>query len=155
MNIEHTRLEHGKRIVGIFVRTRPDTATKDISALWGRWMQEGLASQLKAVDSSLYSVYFDYETDHTGAYTTLLGVEVPSDLAVPDGMSAVWLQTGIYGRFFVSGGDPGQAIWLSWSQINDKFSRENPRRYLTDFECYQSISQTHIQAEIWVGLVAP
>ena len=63
------------KIIGIETRTTNQNgqAMKDIGGLWNRFFSENIISKIpKAVNSNVYAIYTDYESDYTGEYTTLL-----------------------------------------------------------------------------------
>lgn len=153
MTSNDVTLPADKTIVGLAVRTRPEQAGQDISALWQRFMHEGVAGKMSPISSFVYCIYCDYETDHHGVYTTVLGCEVAPDAEVPAGMRRVRIPTGAYTRFPVKG-EPGKAVWQAWAHINGVWTSSHARRYLVDFECYTSLSPTHLEGDIWVGPVA-
>lgn len=151
MTSENVLLPQDKTIVGISVRTRPETAGQDIAVLWGRFMQEDIVNQLGAVNPTVYSVYCDYETDHQGAYTTVLGCEVPPTAPILSGMRRVVIPVGSYARFSVQG-DPGKVVWEAWVSINGTWTTSHLRSYTADFERYTLLSPSQVEAEIYVGL---
>ncbi len=51
-------------------------------------MENILANIPNKVDSTIYSVYTDYESDFTKPYTTLIGCKVPDLKSIPKGMAA-------------------------------------------------------------------
>ena len=77
---EHTSTDT-KTITGIATRTtnelelNPETAS--IPGLWSRFFAENIGEQISNGYSTdtVYGVYTDYETDHTGAYTLIIGKE--------------------------------------------------------------------------------
>ena len=75
-------------IAGISVRTtnKNGQSQTDIGHLWTKFMSEGLAGQIKdKVTDDIYCLYTDYETDHTGLYTTVIGCKVGSMAQVSEG----------------------------------------------------------------------
>ncbi|MEL6134869.1 MAG: WYL domain-containing protein, partial [Bacteroidota bacterium] len=75
--------------IGIAVRTSNEEgqAMRDIGQLWERFISQGLQEKIPSkTDTEVYIVYTDFESDHTGPYTTLLGCRVGELTAIPDGM---------------------------------------------------------------------
>lgn len=142
-------------VVGIALRTSEETAAEDIPAFWQRFMQEGTAAALphRSDDASVYAVYCDYESDHRGAYTMVLGVAVDAAAAAPAGTRSVSVPRGRYARF-VAEGDPSRVVWETWVHINEAWSRRRERRYLADFERYapDAMSEGKVRVEVLVGL---
>lgn len=127
-------------ILGRAIRTSPATAMTDIPALWQQVLGAGAPPT--------YAVYCDYDADSTGAYTMVLGSEVPMDAPVPTGMRRVRIPAGTYATFKAEG-DPAQVVWKTWHHINTEWAERDRRRYIADFEKY--ISPTSV--EIAVGTI--
>jgi predicted transcriptional regulator YdeE len=140
-------------ILGLAVRTRPETAMADIPALWQRLFAEGVPGALPASDAHLYAVYCDYERDFRDAYTLVLGVAVDAHTPVPPGMRRVRVPAGRYARFAVRG-DPAEVVWGAWQHVNGAWPRKEERRYVADFERYTGASPGHAAVEVCVGLLA-
>lgn len=61
-----------------------------LPGLWQRAMAPGAFDQVaRRVDGRLYAVLTDYESDHQGAYTEVVGVAVTSAADVPEGLVLV------------------------------------------------------------------
>lgn len=76
-------------LIGIEIRTTNENgkSSKDIAELWGRFMSEGIQAKIpNKVDTDIFSLYTDYESDHTAAYTAILGCKVENLDNVPNGM---------------------------------------------------------------------
>ena len=76
-------------VVGISIRTTNENgqATKDIPALWGKFMSEGIIEKIpNKIDNTVYCIYTDYEKDHTKPYTTILGCKVSTLNNIPNEM---------------------------------------------------------------------
>lgn len=140
-------------ILGLALRTRPEDAAQDIPALWQRFFAEGVPGKLPALGAEVYALYCDYEGDHRGAYTLVLGVAVAPDAELPAGMRRVRIPAGRFARFAVSG-DPAQVVWQAWSHINGAWANQGERRYTVDFERYTKLAPGDVTAEICVGLLA-
>lgn len=142
-------------VMGIARRLSPETAPSEIPELWRRFTEEGLAANLprQADDAYVYAVYGDYESDRRGACTMVLGVAVPAAADVPAGMRRVRIPRGRYGRF-VSRGEPGRAVWETWSWVNERWEKRSERRYIADFERYapDAVSGGTLTADVIVGL---
>lgn len=121
---EKTTLEKVKkgaiRIIGISTRTinAPEKAEIDIPALWGRFMEEGIAGQIPSkVSDEIYCVYCEYEGDHLAPYTTLIGFPVASDAKIPEGMQVIEIAPSDYVVFEAQGDLTGEAITTAWHTI--------------------------------------
>jgi len=141
-------------VMGIAVRTTNENmqAAQDIGALWNRFMSENIADQIPGkVDPSIYSVYCEYEKDHTRPYTTLLGCRVNSIDHIPEGMKAITIAEGSYATFTAKGNLMEGAVYKAWLDIWDAGL---DRAFATDFEVYGSKAQNPHDAEvdIMIGL---
>jgi len=143
------------KLIGIAVRTsnaNPAQSAKDIGELWQRLMGESLVAQIpNKVDSTVYCVYTDYETDHTGAYTTVLGCNVTSLEEIPDGMQGIEIPGGGYQKFTCRGDLTKGFVYGAWGDIWD---RKLNRTYGADYEVYgpKALNPTDAEVEIFVGV---
>ena len=135
-------------VVGISVRTtnQAGRATHDIAALWHRFLSEHTTAQISnRTDETIYSVYTDYEDDHTQPYTVVLGCRVSDASPVPDGLTARRIAGGRY-RSFVARGDLSQgAVYQAWTDI---WNTDMNRAYTTDFEVYSEKVRNPERAEV-------
>lgn len=147
-------------VVGLQARTsnsKEASPNGAIPKLWARIASEDLPVQIKnRVDDRLVAVYTDYESDHNGPYTYILGAKVSSAKQVPADMVARKVLAGKYAVFTEEGGPAPQLVVNLWRRI---WSLESPdrlyRAYQTDFEVYSGglgpdSTKTHI--DIYVGL---
>lgn len=146
MKNDTLELKHDLVIMGIAVRTDPTRAATDLPALWQRFSAEH-------GEGPVYAVYCDYESDHAGPYTLVLGRELAVDKTVPTGKRRVRIPAGQYARFKAAG-DPKQVIGKTWQHINGAWEKKHQRRYIADFERYVGAPKADgsIEAEILVGL---
>jgi predicted transcriptional regulator YdeE len=85
-------------VIGIEVRTTNENeqAAKDIPVLWEKFMKENVLNNIpNKIDNTIYSIYTEYEKDHTKPYTTLLGCKVESLENIPEGMAGKSLMVEI------------------------------------------------------------
>lgn len=72
--------EPGFRVIGISTRTANAIEISGrgvIGKQWDRFMKEGLLGKIPdRVDANILALYTDYESDHSGAYTFILGAKV-------------------------------------------------------------------------------
>lgn len=129
-------------IVGVSIRTSPETAMHDIPALWKRFLGDG------GTPGPVYAVYCDYDSDSSGAYTLVLGGQASMSSPVPPGRRRVRIPSGTYTTFHADG-DPADVVWKTWHHINTEWTARDRRRYIADFETY--VSPTSV--EIAVGIV--
>ncbi|WP_246356976.1 GyrI-like domain-containing protein [Pyxidicoccus fallax] len=151
MHAEYLRQDEELVIIGPALRTSPEQAGQDIPLHWQRFMREHLPS-LKDVHD-VYAVYCDYERDHRGPYTMVIGTRVSADAPVPEGLRRVVIPRGEYARFMTRG-DPAQAVVRTWAHVWDGWERRGERRYVADFERHavSAMARGTTEAEVWVGL---
>ena len=132
-------------VVGIAVRTTNEDgrARKDIGDLWTTFVSENIQANIPAKFSDdVYCVYTDYETDHTGWYTTVLGCRVTE--AGHDGMFAALVPSGNYRQYGPQGELP-DSVGEAWMQI---WNESNGRCYVADYDVYKPDGGV----EIYVGV---
>ncbi len=130
-------------VVGIKTRTTnrieaiPQMAK--ISALWRRFIVDDVSSQIPArlADPDIIAVYTEYESDHNGPYTLIIGHKVRTLDQTPAAMGGVLVPAGRYLRFLAEGPMP-QALIDAWLEVWQYFdlSHEYERTYTTDFEVH-------------------
>jgi len=125
----------GFYVAGIRVRTSNENgqSQNDIGGLWTRFMSEGLVQKIPGgVSDDIYSVYTDYESDHNGAYTVILGCKVDAPLTLPADFAFITIPSGKYEVDTVDGDMPA-SIMEAWRQIRHTATN---RKYTADFEVY-------------------
>lgn len=142
-------------LIGIEKRTsnEPGKGNIDIPALWNQFNQEDVCNQLTGrVDEDVYAVYTDYESDHNGEYTILIGCKVEPGTAVPDGMRKLEVPAENYNKFEARGQMPDIVI-NQWHAI---WGMEMPRKYSVDLEVYRSEKEemTHAEVDIYIAVDA-
>ncbi len=136
-------------VAGLAIRTHNagGQALQDIQALWGRFFSEQVASKIPGkLSDDVYSVYCEYESDHTGEYTTLLGVrvnELPAQL--PEGLRALAFEGGTYTIYTAQGKIHEGIIGRTWEHI---WNTAQDRRFTADFEVYDARSADPANAEV-------
>jgi len=141
------------QIIGIKVRTTNENgqAAQDIGQLWGKFMSEGIAAQIpNKISEDVFSLYTNYESDHTKPYDAILGCKVSSIKDVPEGMISQSFEGGTFQQY-VSKGDLTQGVYGTWLEI---WGQPLDRNYTVDFEIYGAKAQNPNDAEvdIFVGL---
>ena len=142
------------KVVGISVRTSNENgqAAQDLAALWGRWMAEGISSQIpNKMEDSIYCVYTGYEKDHTRPYTAILGCRVTGLDIIPDGMIGINIPSGNYKRYTAKGNILTGAVFNEWLKI---WNQDLTRNFVADYEVYGPKAQNPENAEvdIFVGI---
>ena len=131
------------KFIGIEVRTtnqkEMDPSTAKIPGLWGRFFQEKIAEKIpdKKRDGPLFGIYTKYESDHTGPYSLIIGVEVNDPEPTPVGMTGLKIPPGQFMVFTAQGPMPN-ALIDTWIYIWDYFSKEthHKRLYTADYEVH-------------------
>jgi predicted transcriptional regulator YdeE len=122
-------------IAGISVHTsnKNGQSKKDISELWGRFMNENIAEKIhNKVNGNLYCIYTDYESDFMGMYTTILGYSVSTLEGIPDGLTGEIIPVLNY-KLFKSTGKLPDCVLNTWKEIWESGIK---RKYLVDFDVY-------------------
>jgi predicted transcriptional regulator YdeE len=155
MDITQNSLVQDVVVIGLAVATSPERAPQDIPAHWQRFFMEQVGSRLpvRQDDPHLYCVYCDYQSDHRGAYTMVLGHAVEPSVAVPQGMRRVRIPAGRYAQLPFDG-RPEHVINAGWSFINERWDGRSQRRYIADFERYRPGTMTpeHVSGAIMIGV---
>lgn len=136
------------KIIGIAIRTtnKNNQGAKDIGELFNRFLSDNKMIEIpNRLSDEIYSVYTDYETDHTGYYTTLLGCKVSSLSNIPDGMVGRFIDGGLYSLFIAKGDLTTGVVAEKWREI---WSSGIKRAYTADFEIYGEKAQNPRNAEV-------
>lgn len=122
-------------IVGISIRTtnQNNQSEKDIENLWKSFYAINSATKIEGkISEDLYNVYTDYDTDHTGPYSVILGYQVKPGTVPPPGLiRKVILRSGY--RVFISNGPLPSSVQETWMNI---WKTDLKRRYTADFDVY-------------------
>lgn len=151
------------QLVGIKIRTSYDNEINPLTGQIGptiqRYWQEGIADKIpnRANPGRLFSVYTEYESDHTGAYTYFLGEEVTHiDEPLPDGLCAMELPLSNYTKFTTNPAPLPHVIIDAWYKIWQMSAEDlgGERRWIADFEIYDERAQNPLMAvvDIYIGL---
>jgi len=135
-------------IIGVSIRTTNENeqSGKDIPALWDKFISEGIAEKIpNKINHSIYSVYTDYEKDHTKPYTTILGCVVESLDFIPDEMVGITIETGSYEKFIAKGNLNDGIVINEWIKI---WNSDLDRSFTSDFEIYGEKAQNPENAEV-------
>jgi predicted transcriptional regulator YdeE len=136
------------KVIGISVRTTNEhgQAAKDIPLLWEKLINEDILNSIpNKIDNTIYSIYTDYEKDHTKPYTTVLGCKVESLDNIPEGMMGYSFDGGEYLKFTVNGDLSKDLVINEWIKI---WNMELGRVFTADFEVYGEKAQNPSDAEV-------
>jgi len=142
------------KIIGISIRTTNENgqASQEIAELWQRFMSENVISKIpNKIDNAVYSLYTEYESDHTKPYTAILGCKVENLDNVPNGMVGNSFDGGTYSKTTAKGDLMQGLVVNQWSKI---FEMELDRTYDADFEIFGEKAQNPADAEVefYVGI---
>ncbi|KAB1231484.1 GyrI-like domain-containing protein [Chryseobacterium viscerum] len=136
------------KVIGISVRTTNENeqAAQDIPVLWGKMMNENIINSIpNKIDNTIYSIYTDYEKDHTKPYTTVLGCKVENLDHIPEGMVGYSFDGGNYVKFTTKGDLSKGLIINEWLKI---WEMDLGRVFTADFEVYGEKAQDPSDAEV-------
>ncbi|MGE8431308.1 GyrI-like domain-containing protein [Chryseobacterium joostei] len=136
------------KVIGIAVRTTNENnqAAKDIPVLWENLMKENIVENIpNKIDNAVYSIYTDYEKDHTKPYTTILGCKVASLDHIPDGMVGKSFDGGDYVKFTTKGNLAENLVINEWIKI---WNMDLGRTFTADFEIYGEKAMNPADAEV-------
>jgi predicted transcriptional regulator YdeE len=135
-------------IIGISVRTTNENgqAMQDIPALWNRFMADGILEKIpNKIANEVYSMYTDYEKDHTKPYTTIIGCKVENLNSLPEGMVGKKIPAANYYLQTAKGNVMDGIVYKEWVKI---WNSDLPRVFTADFEIYGEKAQDMQNAEI-------
>ena len=103
------------------------------------------------IDNSIYSIYTEYEKDHTRPYTTLLGCRVENLDLIPNGMIGKTFDQATYDKIVAKGNLMQGIVYNEWVKI---WNSDLDRTFVADFEVYGEKAQdpTNAEVEIFVGV---
>ncbi|AYN04640.1 GyrI-like domain-containing protein [Flavobacterium sp. 140616W15] len=135
-------------IIGLSIRTTNENeqSATDIPALWNKFMTENTIENIpNKIDSSIYSVYTEYEKDYTKPYTTILGCKVSSLDNIPAGMTGKTIAKETYKQFTAKGNLADGIVIQKWIEI---WNTDLNRKYTADFEIYGEKASNPENAEV-------
>lgn len=136
------------KVIGIAIRTSNNNnqSAQDIGQLWNRFMAEGIAEKIpNKMETSVLSIYTNYEGDHTLPYDTVLACKVNSLDDIPEGMVGMTIGGGTFAKFVSRGALEDGIIINSWKAI---WETELDRAYLADYELYDERAQNPADVEV-------
>lgn len=142
------------QIIGISVRTsnQENKAAIDIPALWNQFISDNIMDKIpNKIDSEVYSIYTNYEGDHTQPYDTILGCKVSSLDTIPDGMIGQAFEGGNVAKFTSKGNLEDNIIYKQWLEI---WNTDLDRTFSADFEVYgaKSLDRANAEVDIFVAI---
>jgi predicted transcriptional regulator YdeE len=129
-------------VVGFAVRTSNsdelDPARAKLPVLWQRAGAPGAFAHVPGrLDENLYAVLNDYESDHNGAFTQIIGIGVRTVTRLPEGVVAVRVPAGKSLKVEARGQMP-QALIDAWQQVwkHTESGGAPTRAFTTDLEVH-------------------
>ena len=123
------------KIIGISIRTTNENgqSAKDIETLWSKFWNEKIQEQIpNKINDNIFAVYTDYDTDFTGAYTTIIGLPVSYLENIPEGFVGLTIEKSVYQKFTSKGKMP-EAVVSTWMEIWGNNDLNQNRTYKADF----------------------
>jgi predicted transcriptional regulator YdeE len=143
-------------VVGYAARTTPaaeaDPTRAQLPALWQRAGAPGAFAHVPGrVDENLYAVLTDYESDHHGAYTQIVGIAVRSAARLPEGMVAVRVP-GVPVMKLEARGPMPQALVECWQEVwkHTESGATPTRAFTTDVEVHHPAG-----ADLYIAVFPP
>ena len=135
-------------VVGISVRTSNERP-QEIGRHWQRFYAERVAVRIPNKKSeSIYSVYLDYEGDHSKPYTLMIGCEVNDALSPPGDFESRTVPAAKYAVIPAHGKQPDSVI-AAWQQV---WSSDLARTYSGDFDLYDRQDPSGQEVNIYVAI---
>jgi predicted transcriptional regulator YdeE len=152
------------KLVGLKVRTSNkaeiDFARGKIFPTVQKYFHENIATliSLRKKPGTTLCVYTEYESDHNGEYSYLIGEEVESFADMPVGLERHTIAAQSYTKFTNGPAAMPDAVREPWFKIwamNDE-ELGGRRRYHADFEVYDERAADHqnMVLDIYIGLLA-
>jgi predicted transcriptional regulator YdeE len=138
-------------VAGIAVNTtnQGGQSQKDIGDLWTRFTTENMTGEIVGkLSEDIYCVYTDYESDHTGWYTAVLGCRVENADNVPGGFFTALVPAGDYHIYTPKGKFP-ESVANTWRQI---WQTDINRKYSADYDRYKAGARSFEETEVEVYL---
>ena len=157
MNIQQ---HSGFYVVGVTARTnnaQEMSGSGKIGGVWQTFLQPSLVAKIpNKIGVDLIAVYTDYEIDHTGHYTYLLGLPTSSIEAQPANLTVKHVPAGRYAVFTSGRGPVQQVVPEIWQRIWSMSPEElgGTRSFYADFEIYdqRAADPENAQIDVYVGL---
>lgn len=143
-------------LTGVHVRTTNEEEAgpnRRLPQLWETYFQSQITSRTQTINAHLiYALYTDYESDATGAYTTLIGHEVAGDNTQDkDKFSIVQVPASKYLVFTTEKGPVYEVVAQAWGKIWAYFKEsEEVRAYTGDYELYDTRNSDPAQTQIQI-----
>ena len=151
------------KLIGITVRTNNkaemDPATAKIGSTVAHYFQNGLGSTIphRQKQNITFSLFTDYESDHTGDYTYFIGEAVGFFENCPEGFVMHTVPAQTYIKFTTEPGKMPEVVIQAWQQIwqMDEKTLGGKRAYRSDFEYYdeRACDPKNTALDIFIGII--
>ncbi|RYY53202.1 MAG: AraC family transcriptional regulator [Chitinophagaceae bacterium] len=143
-------------VTGILTRTsnQPGKAEADIPALWAKFWGEGIMEKIAdRANDAVYSVYTNYESDHTGEYDILIGCRLNHLPSRTDGLANVEITAGTFRKYTAVGSLMDGVVFEKWQEI---WESGDDRAFSADFEVYdeRAMDTSNAEVDIFIALKA-
>lgn len=147
-------------LAGVSIRTTNEVEMGPdggLSRLWETYFQSNIAGQMDTVKPEyIYALYTDYESDASGAYTVVIGHEVPGESHLENsGLASAVVPESKYMVFTTKKGPVFEVVAQAWGEIWAYFKdSEEIRTFIGDFEIYDSrnFDPANTQVEIYIAI---
>ena len=136
------------QMIGLAIRTSnaDGQAAREIGALWNEFLSTNVLARIpNRTDDTVYSLYTDYEGDHTQPYTVVLGCQVTQTDEIPEGMVARSFGGGEYVKMSTRGDLQEGIVVQQWQKI---WAMDLNRAYTADFEVFGAKARDPQDAEV-------
>ncbi len=143
------------KLIGIATTTsnQENITENTVGKLWQKFITENCFEKIpNKIATDLFAIYTDYESNHTGNYTTIIGTEVSTLEEIPTGFVGRKFQGANFLTFTAKGEMP-TAVAEKWQEIWAK-DADLKRKYDYDFEVYGAKSNlgADSEVEIYIGV---
>jgi predicted transcriptional regulator YdeE len=156
-----TKTLSGFYVAGLSARTNNAAESSGqgrIPQLWAELFRSLPADSIEnKVSHDIYAVYCEYESDHTGEYTYVLGYRVSSIDGLSGRLTAIRVPEGEYAVITSEEGPAMEVVPSVWRRIwaLTPVELEGVRAYKADFEVYDQRAQdpSRCQIDVYAGIV--
>jgi predicted transcriptional regulator YdeE len=152
--------QSGFYVVGVEARTNNATEMSGsgrIGGVWQAFLRPNLVNKIpNRIGVDPIAIYTEYETDHTGYYTYLLGLPTSSIDAPPANLAIKHVPAGRYAVVSSRRGPVAEVVREVWQHIWSMSAEElgGARAFQTDYEIYdqRATDPENAQVDVYVGL---
>lgn len=147
----------GFRIIGITTRTTNAAemaGAGKIAALWSEYYFQGKISEIpNPIKPHTVAVYHDYESDASGPFSLLIGLEVSKQTEAPAGFIALDIPPQKYVTITSEQGPMPQVIIEAWQKVWSLTEQKKiDRIYSFDLEIYDERAQNPMNGQVDIRL---